>query len=197
MSAQTLRIDLHHILLRFPAQPAAGQVWRLAAPRRRSAPRARPAPLLHGCPELELLVGHERSWSGVKVTASRRWPTQPAHRELSQTSRPRPLVFFTPRKRGGGQMCIFAPRGCRWFILNKPLWANVPHTATGITEPPRCGASCTFILSLQRHGRKNSPLAVRWSLRNWRVSLAIVMFCWRNSSFSACSVRGWDCGVKG
>ena len=49
--------------------------WRLAAPRRRSAPRARPAPLLHGCPELELLVGHERSWSGVKVTASRRWPT--------------------------------------------------------------------------------------------------------------------------
>ena len=127
MSAQTLRIDLHHILLRFPAQPAAGQVWRLAAPRRRSAPRARPAPLLHGCPELELLVGHERSWSGVKVTASRRWPTQPAHRELSQTSRPRPLVFFTPRKRGGGQMCIFAPRRCRWFILNKPLWANVPH----------------------------------------------------------------------
>ena len=49
--------------------------WRLAAPRRRSAPRARPAPLLHGCPELELLVGHERSWSGVKVTTSRRWPT--------------------------------------------------------------------------------------------------------------------------
>ena len=29
------------------------------------------------------------------------------------------------------------------------------RTATGITEPTqRCGASCTFILSLQRHGRK-------------------------------------------
>ena len=36
-----------------------------------------------------------------------------------------------------------------------------------------------------------SPLAGRWSSRNWRVSLAIVMFCLRNSSFSACSVRGW------
>ena len=29
---------------------------------------------------------------------------------------------------------------------------------------------------------------------NWRVSLAIVMFCLRNSSFSACSVRGWGRG---
>ena len=56
-----------------------------------------------------------------------------------------------------------APSGCRLAVPTSrppPLAATgilglTCRTATGITEPTqRCGASCTFILSLQRHGRK-------------------------------------------
>ena len=65
-------------------------------------------------------------------------------------------VWFTGRTLDNSE---FGPAFRTWQPLKRGgTLAALPHRAQSsvrVNASLRCGASCTFILSLQRHGRKN------------------------------------------